>query len=141
MTLTDNSKRIGRQPPYFSNLRRDNRDMFDYINTLDGGELWEKYVNYTIEFDQLHKEIQDMRKQLTYNRTGKLFVEYIGKHRYFIINLCRYFESSYSWKVFQKLKWTIEKYKEYLSVGTNIKEYIDENNIVCHSRVNICSNT
>jgi len=115
MTLVDNSIRIGRQRPYFSNMKRKKNGMFDYINSLDGKELWEKYVNYTLEFEQLHNEIQDMQKQLTYNRTGKIFVTHIGKHRYFIINLCRYYKDSYSWNVFLKLKWVIEKYKEYLN--------------------------
>ena len=115
MTLRDNSKRIGRQPAYFSNMRRKQNGMYDYISGLDGVYLWQKYVTYTQEFDQLHKEVQDMQKALTYNRKGKDFNKYMGKHEFYTVNLARICASSYSWKVFTKFKWTIEKYKEYIA--------------------------
>ena len=115
MTLVDNSLRIGRQRPYFSNMRRKKNGMWDYINTLDGREMWEKYVTYTHKFEQLHSEIKDMKRQLAYNRTSKLFCRSVSKHDYYLVNLCRYYDDSYRWGVFQKLQWTINKYEEYLN--------------------------
>ena len=95
-------------------MKRKQNGMYDHINSLQGNNLWNRYVTYTLEFDRLHMEVQDMRKALTYNRNGKEFIEYIGEHRFYIINLCRYYKSSYSWKVYNKLSWVIERYKSYI---------------------------
>ena len=114
MTLADSSRRIGRQPAYFSNMKRKQNGMFDHISSLHGQFMWIKYAEYTKEFDKLHIEIIDMKKALTHNRKGKEFMQCIGQHRFYLVNLCRYYDNSYSWKVFNKLKWTIEQYKRFI---------------------------
>ncbi len=116
MTLGANSIRIGRQPAYFSNMKQKKNSMFTYIDSLEGKHLWIKYVNYTIQFDELHMEIVDMQKALAFNRKSEAFCHFLGKHSHYVVNMARICENSYSWSVFHKFKWTIIKYKEYINV-------------------------
>ncbi len=112
-TLKGSSQKIGRQQNFFSNMKRTQPAFFAYLQSLDGRHIWQRYQEYMIRFDELVEKGKDMHDALTYNRQGKEFVAFMGKHDSSVANMHKYSNVNYSWRVFERLNCIDEQYTRF----------------------------